>query len=255
MGEAIARFEGKAAVYQKHRPDYPADCLDYLQRVCGWTEGSRVADVGAGTGIFTRQMLERGFEVAAVEPGADMRRALTETLTGHARLTVYAGTDAATGLPDAWADGVTAAQAFHWFDPQAFRAECRRILRPGGYAALIWNNRPAGHPLTLAAADICRAHCPDFTGFSGGTRWREESIREFFGSDFTKTTYDHPFIMDESAFVGRYLSASYAPRDGDAAYASFVREIAELFRAYARDGRLLFPNQTCCYLGRPGADL
>lgn len=256
MERTVLQFEGKAAVYQKYRPDYPAACLDDLQLACGGAADGRpsrdlqIADVGAGTGIFTRQLLERGFRVAAVEPGEDMRRTLSETLGDHPRLTVYDGCAAATGLPDRWADGVTAAQAFHWFDAADFRRECRRILRPGGFAALIWNNRAAEHPLTLAAADICRTWCPAFTGFSGGSRWREASIREFFGGDCTKTVYDHPLKMDEAAFVGRYLSASYAPQKGDKGYDAYVDELTGLFRAFAKEGLLLFPNRTCCYMGR-----
>lgn len=287
MEKPFLRFEGKAAVYQRYRPNYPAACLERLRQACG-RNGSpdgrlyeplpavhgvpahslpgprreaplcgkphafRIADVGAGTGILTRQLLEQGFAVAAVEPGADMRGVLVRELGAQPRLTVYDGCDAATGLPDGWADGVTAAQAFHWFDPSAFRRECLRILRPGGFAALIWNCRAADHPLTLAAAEVCRAHCPSFTGFSGGSRRREESIREFFGGEFEKNVYDHPLEMDEAAFVGRYLSASYAPREGDRSYAPYVRDLTGLFHAFAREGRLLFPNRTCCYLGRPG---
>lgn len=257
MENAVEKFAGKAEIYQKYRPDYAAACLDFLVRGLGWTAGKTIADVGAGTGIFTRQLLERGLRVQAVEPGADMLAVLRAAdWPGHPP-EIREGSAACTGLPDGSVDGVAAAQAFHWFDAAAFRAECRRILRPGGYAALIWNTREAEHPLTKEAAAICAAHCPGFTGFSGGEAFREENIALFFGGGFQKKTFDHPIPMNREAFIGRYLSASYAPGPADAAYRPFIWALEGLFSAYAQaapgrdQAEILFPNRTCCYAGHP----
>lgn len=257
MENAVEKFAGKAEIYQKYRPDYAAACLDFLVRGLGWTAGKTIADIGAGTGIFTRQLLERGLRVEAVEPNADMLAALRSSCREGKALEIREGTAARTGLPDGSVDGVAAAQAFHWFDADAFRDECRRILRPGGYAALIWNTREAGHPLTEEAAALCTAYCPGFTGFSGGEAFREEKISLFFGGIFKKRSFDHPIPMNRQAFIGRYLSASYAPGPADAAYRPFIRALEGLFSAYAQaapgrdEAEILFPNRTCCYVGHP----
>ena len=257
MENAVGRFTGKAEIYQKYRPDYAAACLDYLAHRLGWTAGKTIADIGAGTGIFTRQLLERGLRVEAVEPNANMLAALRSSCREGKALEIREGTAARTGLPDASVDGAAAAQAFHWFDADAFRDECRRILRPGGYAALIWNTREAGHPLTEEAAALCTAYCPGFTGFSGGEAFREEKISLFFGGIFKKRSFDHPIPMNRQAFIGRYLSASYAPGPADAAYRPFIRALEGLFSAYAQaapgrgEAEILFPNRTCCYVGHP----
>ena len=251
METGTKKFDGKAAVYQKYRPGYPATCLDYLREVCGWKYGERLADIGAGTGIFTRQLLERGYPVEAVEPCADMRGALAEALQNFPALTVREGSASATGIAGGAAAGVTAAQAFHWFDVPAFKAECRRILRPGGFVALLWNTRDPSHPLTRKAAAICRLHCPAFTGFSGGERFDEADIGFFFGGGYVREEFRNPIPMDEEGFIGRYLSASYAPGPGDKTYEAYTRDLSALFAAFAEGGRILFPNTTCCYTGRP----
>lgn len=96
------------------------------------TAESTVADIGAGTGKWTARLLPLGCRICAVEPNGSMRREAERLLGGEPRLTLLGGSAEHTGLPDASVDCVTAAQAFHWFDRERFRAECRRILTPGG---------------------------------------------------------------------------------------------------------------------------
>src|SRR5690606_3925933 len=105
---------------------------------------SVVADIGAGTGKLTAELLRRDWDVVAVEPNDDMRASLVETIGEADRLTVVGAPAERTTLAESSVALVTVAQAFHWFDIDAFRAECLRILVPGGQAALIWNVRRAG---------------------------------------------------------------------------------------------------------------
>ena len=136
-----ARFTGKAEIYKKFRPSYPKEFMDYLYSQAGFGRDSAVADIGAGTGIFSRLMLERGSTVYCVEPNGDMRDTAIKDLSGFANFIPVGGNDRNTGLPDRSVDYVTAAQAAHWFDKQAFTSECRRILKPGGKVVLVWNER------------------------------------------------------------------------------------------------------------------
>lgn len=125
-------FRRAGAEYDAVRPGYPDWVVDFLV-----PDGARDAvDVGAGTGLFTRMLVERGLRVRAVEPADSMRSVLARALPDVA---ASGGTAEATGLAQASADVVTVAQAWHWVDASAASAEAARILRAGGVLGLVWN--------------------------------------------------------------------------------------------------------------------
>ncbi|HIW74562.1 MAG TPA: class I SAM-dependent methyltransferase [Firmicutes bacterium] len=244
-------FTGKSEVYEQSRPGYPAACYADLIKAAGLRAGDTVAEVGAGTGRFTRGLLERGLTVYAVEPNGDMRREAEKTLSGYPGWRSLAGTAERTGLPDRSVGLVAAAQAFHWFDPEKFQTECRRILRPGGLAALVWNHRDPESPLVRENAAVCRRYCPDFHGFSGGRDHSQPPYAAFFRDGvYTERRYPNDLSYTLEGFVGRNLSSSYAPKPGEPSYRPFVEAVTALFHRYAREGKLLQPNTTCCYIGR-----
>ena len=173
------RFTGKSGDYAAARPAYPAALIAWLAQK-GVGEGSRAADVGAGTGKFTAQLLDLGAVVWAVEPNADMRVQLTERLGSHPRCQIAAATAEVTGLAPASIDLVTAAQAFHWFDAAAFARECARILVPGGTVCLVWNSRVPTAAVNVATEEVSRAFCPAFNGFSNGKGAEAAETAAFF---------------------------------------------------------------------------
>ena len=145
---AAVGFGRVAADYERFRPDYPPEAVAFVVDRLGIGAGSRVADVGAGTGKFTRQLLDSGAAVVAVEPVAAMRDLFRSVLPG---VEVLDGTGESIPLPDGSVDAVTAAQAAHWFEPALALAELARVLRPGGGLALLWNLRaPSGWAAELA---------------------------------------------------------------------------------------------------------
>ena len=148
------RFTNRVDDYVRYRPGYPPELFEMLLVECGLGQESRVADVGSGTGILTRALLEAtGARVAAIEPNAAMRAAAERSLAGEPRFESLSSSAEATGLPGASVDLVIAAQAFHWFDPPRTRAEFARILKPRGKVALVWNQR-ADTPLNLSLIHI-----------------------------------------------------------------------------------------------------
>jgi len=144
--DPLGRFSNRVKDYVRYRPSYPAELIAHLRAHAGLGPACAVADVGAGTGIFTRLLLETGARVFAVEPNDAMRGAAEAELSGHPSLTSVKGTSEQTGLEDGSVDLITCAQSFHWFEPEGARREFRRILRPGGGVALVWNGAPERRP-------------------------------------------------------------------------------------------------------------
>jgi len=139
-------FGSAAAAYDRIRPSYPPEAVR-------WALGDarRVVDLGAGTGILTRVLIGLGYEAVPVEPDEKMRAQLVAGTPGAGPLT---GSAEAIPLPDGSVDGVTAGQAYHWFDPERAHAEVARVLRPGGVFAPIWNTRDESEPWVAAFSRI-----------------------------------------------------------------------------------------------------
>jgi SAM-dependent methyltransferase len=147
-------FGSAASAYERGRPPYPKEAVDWLLPPRAW----RVLDLGAGTGKLTRQLVERGLEVVAVEPLAEMRAELARAMPG---VQILEGIGEAIPLPDGSVDAVLAAQAWHWVDPPRAVPEVARVLRPGGTLGLVWNTRDERVPwvaaLTALLADAGEA--------------------------------------------------------------------------------------------------
>jgi SAM-dependent methyltransferase len=135
---AAAGFGAAADVYERARPSYPPDAVEWLAERTGLRPGSTVVDVGAGTGKLTRLLPATGARVIAVEPVPEMRAKLVEVVAGVEALD---GTAESLPLEDASADVIVVAQAFHWFDFERALPELHRVIRPGGHLALVWNLR------------------------------------------------------------------------------------------------------------------
>lgn len=248
MSNDYSKFTNKAHNYALYRPSYAKSYLDFLQKEYAPT--AQIADIGAGTGILTAQLLNNDFQVTAVEPNEEMAGVLQTDLRRFANFTFQNGTAENTHIPAATIDLITTAQAFHWFDALAFQAECRRILKPAGTVHLIWNRRDQKDPIIQELEQLNKAHCPGYQGLSNGIGDDSAKIHTFFGHEnYEVLQFDNPLFYSLETFIGRNLSASYAPTENDSSYPAFVDALIKLFRRHETGGKLRLANQTVVYLG------
>src|SRR5215813_7337989 len=224
------RFSSRVGNYSRFRPSYPVAVVDILKQQCALMPESIIADVGSGTGIFTRLLLESENRVYGVEPNQAMRKAGEEYLAGHPKFTSVAGTAENTTLPSASMDLITAAQAAHWFDRGKAIAEFRRILKPAGYLALVWNDRRTD--ASGFARDYESLLLEYGTDYAEVKR-RDAASQEFFG-DITHRKHVLPNFQEfeYAALEGRLLSSSYTPPSGHPSHEPMLRELRRIFDAH-----------------------
>jgi SAM-dependent methyltransferase len=252
VNDATQRFSSRVEKYVRYRPGYPPEIIDLLRAECGLLPEHLISDIASGTGLFTRLLLENGNRVFGVEPNAEMRKAGEEFLAAFPNFANVAGTAEATTLPDHSLDFVTAAQAAHWFDLKKTRREFVRILKPGGWVVLVWNERRL-----------------DSTAF---LRDYEQLLLEF-GTDYQEVRHEHVQVKVQEFFhpapvharsfdmrqkfgyeglEGRVLSSSYMPQAGHPKYESMIERLHQLFNQYADDGLVEMDYDTRVYYGQPG---
>ena len=227
-------------MYEQARPDYPAAALDHIVAELALEPGAHVVDVGAGTGKFARQLVARGLRVTGVEPIAEMRRIFERVVDAD----VVDGTAEAIPLEDGVADAVTAAQAFHWFDPERALPELKRVLRPRGGVALIWNVRDESHPLHRSYAEAIRPYKGDAYPDGGGHPAGKPLASPLF-TDVEERTFPHVQLMDADGLVARAASVSFIARLSEENRTPLLERI----RALAPPGTFEFPYVTKVFTG------
>ncbi len=223
------RFTGRADDYAAARPSYPDAAIDALFEGLAEPSQCTVVDLGAGTGISSGLLAARGAQVIAVEPNASM--AMQGAYAAHLRL--HAATAERTGLPGASADLVTAFQAFHWFDPGAAIIEMLRLLRPGGRAAVVYNERDERDPFTAAYGAIVRRYATEETERLRSNA-REAFERDPAWASVRVVGAEHAHRLDRARLHARARSTSYLPHEGASAR-DLHAGLDTLFDRYAHD--------------------
>jgi SAM-dependent methyltransferase len=225
------RFSERADAYVAARPSYPVESVDVLLDGLGDPAALAVADLGAGTGISARVIAAAGPLVYAIEPNAKMR----EAAAVDPRVRWVNGTAEATTLPDASVDVVAAFQAWHWVEHPAGVAEARRILRPHGRLAAIYNERDERDPFTAGYGEIVMKYATDAT-----EQHRADALTAFAGIDPARTQrfeYVNVHRLDRDGLHKRADSSSYLPHTGEDSEAMHA-EIDDLFTEWERDGHV-----------------
>ena len=244
------KFDQKGGIYSKARPSYPDELFAYLKEQNLISESTVAADIGSGTGIFTEKLCPYVSKIFAVEPNDDMRSVAEDKYTAYENIISVNGSAEDTKLNEKGVDFIAVAQAFHWFDRQSFKTECRRILKNDGNILLVWNDRDTESELVRENYYINHHFCPNFKGSSNGIDFSKDAFRDFFEGDFDVVQFRNDLIYDEKAFVSRCLSSSYAPKPGEEKYDGYVAELQELFKKHSLNGTASYPYITRCYIGR-----
>lgn len=218
-------FTGKAEAYAIGRPGYPKAAIEYI---CSLVPQDAVfADIGAGTGKFTVTLAERGYSVFAVEPNADMRGQLVITLAPFPNVKIMDGIAEVTMLPEHSIDVITVAHALHWFNLDAFRAECRRIIKPDGLVIAIYNLTPGGEMITLS----------------------KQAVDAFFTKPVI-LEFPNPMDYTRDSWLAYIASQDNIPLPTDPGYDAHIAAINAIFDRDSVDGRLRCDRVTKVYSER-----
>ena len=244
------RFSSRVDTYARYRPSYPKELIDYLYDDIGFRADSKIADIGAGTGIFTKLLLERGSDVTAAEPNRAMREAAEKTLGGYPNFQAVSGSAEATTLADRSVGFIVCAQAFHWFDRTAAQAEFRRILEPGGQVVLIWNSRlTQGTPFREAYEQLLRTYATDYDKVNHKNISSAELHSFFKEGTMQEKTFAMSQKFDFESLKGRLLSSSYSPEPGHPDHMPMMAELLHLFDQNQQEGIVPFDYETEIFWG------
>lgn len=245
------RFKGRAELYARHRPGYPDAVVTLLESECGLASGSVVADLGSGTGILAAMLLTRRCRVFGVEPNAEMRAEGERALASYPGFVSVDARAEATTLPAASVDLITAAQAFHWFDRPRARNEFARILKPGGWVALLWNlRRKDADAFAVAYERLLVEYATDYERVDHANL-TDAVIAEFFAPlPFQLRVFPNRQVFDYEALEGRLLSSSYAPAPGQENHAPMLAALRATFDRHNQGGTVAFAYDTQVYFGR-----
>ena len=249
--DPLHRFSNRVADYIRYRPGYAPELLPWVRANAGISESWRVADIGSGTGLLSREFLSIGCTVYGVEPNDEMRAAAEHEFARERQFHSVKGTAENTTLPDRSFQLVSAGQAFHWFDPPATRREWHRIVAPEGYALVVFNSRLHDATPFMRAYDdylIVNALDYDRVDHLRGLRTKLETVLDRYEEMRFAFTLRHRY----DDVRGLSMSSSYVPPPGHPRHGAFFMGLTTLFDQHAVNGIVEFAYETEAYLSRLG---
>ena len=231
------QFKGKAQFYNS-RPTYPQDCIDYLINKFNLNPDSVIADIGAGTGILTKPFLEFGCSAYAVEPNDDMFLELNNQLSHFSKVEFFKTSAEETEILSYSCDAVVVGTAFHWFDKDKFREECKRILKNNKNVAI----------LRIANNNEADKHIDKIKHYSDQDL---DEAKQFFGDGFVEhICFEYIQSFDEKRYINNLLSSATAPLPNNASFDEYVNKCRNVFRKHFGNGLADLPFVVNCYMGK-----
>lgn len=234
------RFDDRAKLYARYRPSYPPEAIDAALEGLGEPSRLVAADIGAGTGILSRLLADRGVGVLGVEPNAQMRAAATP----HPRVRWVEGTAEATTLGDNSVDLIVSGQAWHWFEPNATSREMARIARSGARLALLWYDDLPGDAASAEYRRIVEPGARETFGIHAVEQWVPTLAPPLDGLACERLEFAYSYRLDLAGLIGRARSASYVPHEGPDAD-RLEREMTAMHARFAEPDDLVTLGLLC----------
>lgn len=247
LAKDVHAFSGRAGAYVRYRPGYPRTAIDAIFDGLGDPARLVAVDIGAGTGIASRLLAERGAHVIAIEPNVAMRQAADP----HPSIEFREATAERTDLPEASTDLLTCFQAFHWFDSAPTLAEFRRVLKPSGRLAIVWNDWQTKDEFFADFGRVVRKAAPNHRR---GARHRGAANPLLSSPHFARVrrrTFTHWHELDLSGLAGYAQSKSFVPREGPARQQLLVDLKAVHARWADERGLVRLAFRTIAYIAQP----
>jgi len=250
MIDSTQRFTRTVANYIRYRPDYPQALLDKIIERTGVNIASSIADIGAGTGIFSKLLLDNSLSVTAIEPNRYMLGAAKETLSSNPDFRYLNNSAEQTGLTARSVDLICVAQAFHWFNQDKTLVEFKRVLKPFGYIALIWNQREEQHPFQNQYDSLLIKYATDYQNTHHMNMPQAQIARFFAPGEMHTFDFTNAQQFDLNGLIGRIKSCSYCPHEDSTDFSELSQALERLFNEYSQDGLINFDYNCKLYIGR-----
>jgi SAM-dependent methyltransferase len=238
MDNTLSGIQGyleKEHLYESYRPGYPSQICDDLVTYHS-SRIDHVADIGAGTGMFSEMLLNHGFNVTAIEPNQSMTVFLKKRCSRFSRLNIIQETAEQISLASDSVDVVTFAQSFHWCDNAQAISEVKRILKPYGSIILCWNERSVNSDgLHSELEGLLLQIFPKYS-LSKEFQYNKDSLQQkFLCTNIARKQYENFQIFDLRGLIGRFASTSFFDRKYEI---DFLKRITDLFYKYQTDGKV-----------------
>ncbi len=246
------RFSDRVDNYVKYRPHYPAEVIDFLRTEKIIFENAVIADIGSGTGISAELFLKNNYKVIGVEPNEPMREAAERILQNYSDKNLFVsvnGKAESTTLENNSVDVIVCAQAFHWFNNDDFKKECKRILKPNGQVVLMWNDRRTDSTDFLKVyEDFLQMFGTDYKEINHKNTQETSQFDNFFGKqNYKEKSFYNYQDVDFAGLKGRVLSSSYMPNEEHKDFDFLIYCLKKIFMRYQENGVVRLDYDTKIY--------
>jgi ubiquinone/menaquinone biosynthesis C-methylase UbiE len=211
-------FDSCSEQYSKFRPEYPAELIDFIHRLCD----GMLIDVGAGTGKASAPFVSRGLPVVSIEPSLPM---IHQGIRTSPALHYVCATAENLPVRSGCASIVTCAQAFHWLDAPRTLHEFARVLKPGGHACIFWNTRDTILPAAQLLEELIHKWNPDHVLAYRRDDWGILIQQTGLFKDVAHHRYGQTVPMTIDDWIGLSRSISYIQSVGLEKIARFEEEL------------------------------
>lgn len=243
------RFTDVVEAYTKFRPGYPGEIVEILIKNYLIGKNCILADVGSGTGIFSKLFVETGFFVYGVEPNEMMRKQSENEFAYSDCFKAIDGTAEETSLDSESIDVIMAAQSFHWFETKKALKEFSRILKPDGHIVIVWNERNSKENSFMDKYEkLLIKYCSDYKE-TNHKRYTYETMKDLFeDKNIELYMINHFQDLNCEGLTGRVKSCSYCPKSDHKNFKPLMEGLTDLFSSNQSNGVVQFDYNTLMYV-------